>query len=167
MRKSPVKKNRVFILSALLTMLFLCAAVLPAGAVMPPDHYRRMAEESKIKAIAVVKSVKVIKRTKRSTHKRVEFELTHPFSPDVPETFTGTCYSVDHAWQDPGVGGTIYYYPIKGTAVFVTITADGGTITGMVSLNEKAEKQFIAHPEQIRYGIGGPYLEEKDENADR
>lgn len=167
MKKITCEKNRVFILSALLTILFLCAAVLPAGAVMPPDHYRRMAEESKIKAIAVVKSVKVIKRTKRSTHKRVEFELTHPFSPDVPETFTGTCYSVDHAWQDPGVGGTIYYYPIKGTTVFVTVADDGGTITGMVSIKEEAKKQFIAHPERIRYGIGGPYLEDNNKNADR
>jgi len=166
MRNAPSKRTALVAVFTLPALLFLVAAVLPAGAVMPPDHYRRMAEESKIKAIAVVKSVEVIERTKRSTLKRVVFEMKHPFSPDAPRSFTGTCYSVDHAWQDPGVGGTIYYYPAEGTTVFVTVAADGGSITGLVTLNEETEKRFMAHPERIRYGIGGAYLEDNDKNTD-
>jgi hypothetical protein len=162
MRNGPSKKATLVAVFTLLIQLFLVVAVLSAGAVMPPDHYRRMAEESKIKAIAVVKSVEVIERTKRSTLKRVVFEMKHPFSADVPLSFTGTCYSVDHAWQEPGVGGTIYYYPAEGTTVFVTVAADGGTITGMVSLGEEEQKKFIAHPERIRYGMGGAYLADDD-----
>lgn len=166
MRNTPSKRTTIAAVFTLLVLLFLVAAVLPAGAVMPPDHYRRMAEESKIKAIALVTSVEVIERTKRSTLKRVVFKMKHPFSPDLPETFTGTCYSVDRPWQDPGAGGTIYYYPAEGTTVFVTVAADGGMITGMVTLNEETEKQFMAHPERIRYGVGGAYLEDDDKNKD-
>ena len=162
MNKPPMKKYRSFILAIPLAALFLVTGVFSAGAVMHPDHYRRMAEESKIKAIAVVTSVEVIERTKRSTFKRVFFEMKHPFSSDVPKTFTGTCYSVDHAWQDPGAGGTIYYYPVKGTTVFVTVAADGGMITGLVTLSGETEKQFMAHPERIRYGVGGAYLDESE-----
>lgn len=162
MRNAPSKRTALVAVFTLPVLLFLVAAVLPAVAVMPPDHYRRMAEESKIKAIAVVKSVEVIERTKRSTLKRVVFEMKHPFSVDAPRSFTGTCYSVDRAWQDPGVGGTIYYYPVKGTTAFVTVAADGGMITGLVILNEEIEKQFMAHPERIRYGVGGAYLEESE-----
>jgi len=162
MRNAPSKRTALVAVFTLPILLFLVSAVLPAGAVMPPDHYRRMAEESKIKAIAVVKSVEVIERTKRSTHKRLVFEMKHAFSTEVPETFTGTCYSVDRAWQDPGVGGTIYYYPAEGTTVFVTVAADGGPITGMVILNEETEKRFMAHPERIRYGMGGARLEGGD-----
>jgi len=166
MRNAPSKRTVFVAVFTLPALLFLVAAVLPAGAVMPPDHYRRMAEESTIKAIAVVKSVEVIERTKRSTFKRVVFEMKHPFSADAPRSFTGTCYSVDHAWQDPGVGGTIYYYPAEGTTVFVTVAADGGSITGLVTLNEETEKRFMAHPERIRYGIGGAYLEDNGKNTD-
>ncbi|NLD38063.1 MAG: hypothetical protein GX654_14445 [Desulfatiglans sp.] len=164
MNGSALKKSFKFI--TLTTIFFIIAPFHFSKAVMPADHYREMAENSKIKAIAVINSVKVIKRTRQNNHKRVEFELKHAFSSDVPSTFSGVCYSVDHFWQKPGAGGTIYHYPVKGSTVFVTIAADGGYITGMVTLDEEAEKQMIAFPERIRYGMTGAFFKKSDEKTD-
>ena len=146
----------VLAVSALLVILFPAGS---AGAVMPPAHYARVAGASKIKAIAVVKSIQVMERTKRSTYKQVVFELKRPFSDGVPKTFSGTCYSVDHAWQEPGAGGTIYHYPVEGATVYVTVAAEGGTITSYTVLNEAAEREFMQNPGKIRYGMGSAYLE--------
>lgn len=44
-----------------------------AFAVMPPEHYKRLAEESEIKATAEIVSVNTIQRTKRSIYKEVTF----------------------------------------------------------------------------------------------
>jgi hypothetical protein len=155
-RRSPSFFRLAPAAAGILVFLFAAAS---AEAVMPPGHYARMAEASKIKAIAVVKSVQVIERTKLSTHKRVVFDLKHPFNEAVPETFSGTCYSVDHAWQEPGAGGTIYHYPSAGAAVYVTVASDGGSITSYTVLNEAAEEQFLQNPGRIRYGMGKAYLE--------
>lgn len=138
-------------------ILFFTA--ISADAVRLPEFYARMAAASKIKATAVVKSVETIERTKRSTFKKVVFELTHPFSDAVPATFSGTCYSVDHSWQEPGAGGTIHHYPRKGERVYVTVSADGGSITSYTPVDETLEKMFIQNPGKIRYGMGKAYLE--------
>lgn len=140
-----------------ISVLFFTAA--STEAVRLPEFYVQMAEASKIKATAVVTSVEIIERTKQSTSKKVVFELRHPFSDSVPATFSGTCYSIDHAWQEPGAGGTIYHYPKKGQKVYVTISADGGSITSYAAIDETLEKMFIQNPGKIRYGMGKAYLE--------
>lgn len=149
---------RLFI--ALITILpcFLCPD--PAGAVREPEYYAKTARASRIKAIAVVRSVDTIDQDSRRTLKRVTFQLKHPFSDNVPASFNGTCFSVDHKWQDPGVGGTIYYYPEKGQTVFVTIAAEGGSITSYTVLDEESEKRFIKNPGKIRYSFGKASVEQ-------
>jgi len=124
--------------------LLLAALCVPFGApaVMPPEHYAERAATSKIKAVAVVKDVIALSETKRRTHKKVVFTLEKPLEKNIPEEFTGTCYSVDHAWQQPGVGGTIYYYPVKGTRVLVTITDNGTSITSLTLLNPELEREI-------------------------
>lgn len=146
------------ILSVVAAWVFLFTAI-PTEAVRLPEFYARMAEASKIKATAVVRSVEIIERTKRSTSKKVVFELRHSFSDAVPATFSGTCYSVDHSWQEPGAGGEIYHYPRKGQRAYVTISTDGGSITSYTAIDETLERMFIENPGKIRYGMGKAYLE--------
>ena len=132
------------VLSVVAVWVFLFTAI-PTEAVRLPEFYARMAEASKIKATAVVTSVEIIERTKRSTSKKVVFELRHSFS--------------DHSWQEPGAGGEIYHYPRKGQRVYVTISTDGGSITSYTAIDETLERMFIENPGKIRYGMGKAYLE--------
>lgn len=140
-------------------ILFFFLLVLPACAVMPPDHYARMAENSKIKATASVESVKVLETGKHCSLKKVIFRLRHSFSDNISEVFSGTCYSVDHDWQQPLAGGTLYFYPEKGDLVFVTVAGDGGTITSWTYLNDVMEELFIDNKDKIRYGMGNAWLD--------
>ncbi len=131
----------------------------PSAGVMPPDHYARMAEISKIRATAIVDSVEILETTKTRTYKKVFFSLRHAFNEETPNTFSGTCYSVDWPWRTPMTGGTIYFYPEKGDMVFVTVAADGGSITGYTYLDENLETLFVTNPDRIRFGMGNAFLE--------
>lgn len=146
------------IAASVLVFLF-SAFCFSAESVMPPDVYARMSEQSKIKATAVVEEVQVLETGKQSTWKSVVFRLRHPMSEGVPEKFSGTCYSVDHEWQQPPAGGTIYFYPEKGDLVYVTVAADGGSITSYTYLNDVMESLFIDNAEKIRYGMGNAWLD--------
>jgi len=141
-------------------LVFLLAAFcFSAEGVMPPDVYARMSEQSKIRATAVVEEVKTLETGMQSTWKSVVFRLRHPMSEGVPELFSGTCYSVDHSWQQPPAGGTIYFYPEKGDLVYVTVAADGGSITSYTYLNDVMESLFIDNADKIRYGMGNAWLD--------
>ncbi len=72
---------------------------------------------------------------------------------------TGTCYSVDFPWQEPPVGGTLYYYPEAGDLVYVTVGSNGGPITSYTYLNDVMESLFIDNEEKIRYGMGNAWLD--------
>ena len=133
--------------------LVLCLLLLSAvsgEAVMPPEHYGNMARQSKVRAIAVVESVRVVETTQHSTAKEVVFRLRHSFSGELPEFFSGTCFSVDHVWQQPMAGGTIYFYPGQGELVYVTVGRIGGTITSYTHLDENLESFFIDNNDKIR-----------------
>jgi len=156
---SRMGTSTVFRMVSVMAVWVLFFTASSADAVRLPEFYARMAEVSKIKATAVVISVEIIERTERSTFKKVVFALRHSFSDAVPTTFSGTCYSIDHSWQEPAAGGTIYHYPRKGEKVYVTIGADGGSITSYTAVDETLEKMFIQNPGKIRYGMGKAYLE--------
>lgn len=134
---------RKIMLAGLISLVVFCVAA-PAWAILPPEVYARKARMSKIKAVAVVEAVKVMEETKRSTHKKVVFRLERAFSPQTPQTFSGTCYSVDRKWQNPGVGGTIYYYPTKGQRVLVTVSTDGGPITSFTPITSDLAAELDA-----------------------
>ena len=146
------------IAASVLVFLF-SAFCISAESVMPPDVYARMSEQSKVKATAVVEEVKILETTRQSTWKSVVFRLRHPMSEGVPEQFSGTCYSVDHEWQQPPAGGTIYFYPEMGDLVYVTVAADGGTITSFTYLNDVMESLFTDNIDKIRYGMGNARLD--------
>jgi len=140
-------------------------------AVMPPAHYQRMARSSLIKAIAMVKQVEVLSETKQSTAKKVRFRLEQALEDSqVPQEFSGTCQSVDHPWQDPGVGGTIYYYPAEGARVLVTVSADGGAITmyrGMTpDLEEDIRQNGLRNILRLAYD-GNEFTKTKQDGRDQ
>lgn len=148
-----MKKLNKKLFVGLNVLVFLIIAT-SALAVLPPKYYKEAAEKSKIKAVATVTKVKVLEETKRRTFKRVYFKLEKSLSKDVPETFSGTCYSVDHKWQDPGVGGIIYYYPKKGARVLVTILDDGSKITTYSEMTPELEKKIKENPKSIEFVMG-------------
>ena len=126
----------------------------PALAVRHPRHYQRQAEESKIKAIAIVERVKETQKGKRYSTQRVTFRLVQPFEEDIPQAFMGYCSAVLHKWQRPGVGGEIYFYPRKGDRVLVTVSRDGGFITSYTRVTPKLEKALNEDPESVVFGMG-------------
>ncbi len=142
-----------------LSLIFLLAVSPPSYGVMPPEHYSRMAEQSSIKAVAIVESVEVLETTRQNTRKKAVFLLKHSFSDDIPENFSGTCCSVDFPWQNPMAGGTIYFYPEAGDLVYVTVAKDGGSITSYTHINDALESLFIDNPDRIRYGMGNAWLD--------
>ena len=138
-----IRKSRLLFiflsLACIATVQFV--AIAPSQAVMPPEHYDEVARASEIKAIALVEKVEIMEEGKRSTRKRVSFRLQRSLDKSTPQTFTGICYSVDHSWQDPGVGGTIYYYPQKGEKVLVTVSSNGSLITSYTTLTPELEQE--------------------------
>ncbi len=150
---SAPRKNGITIPKRTMLFTLLFSGLLLSGlcirstaqAVMPPAHYEKQAEHSAIKAIAVVKDIRILSETRQHTRKEVVFTLEKPFAANIPEEFTGTCYSVDHKWQAPGAGGTIYHYPVKGTKVLVTITRNHGFITSFTPLDPELEKEMSAN----------------------
>lgn len=139
-----------------LIILFWSAASL---AVMPPYVYEERAQNSKIKAIAVVVRVEKIEETKQSTLNKIYFKTEKSIGPAAPAQFTAQCYSVDRKWQKPPVGGTLYYYPVEGQRVFVTVSADGGQITSYTKLTPELEKALLEDPGSVKFGMGEAYVE--------
>lgn len=131
-----------------------------AFAVLPPEVYKRAIDSSDIKAVAVVKKVEVLNETNRSTFKKVFFKLEKSltrgfFQKKVPLEFSGLCSSVDHKWQNPGVGGTIYQYPREGARVLVTVGSDGGSITSYTTLSPAFEEELNQNGlKNIKFGMG-------------
>jgi hypothetical protein len=143
--------KNIFIIGVI---LFIVAIHAGAHAVMPPSHYQREIEESKIKAIAVVEAVRQVNNGKRYSVQEAVFKLEGAYSKNIPERFSGRCLSVLHKRQKPGVGGEIYFYPRKGDRVFVTVSDDGGSITSYTPMTPKLEAALKNDPESIVFGMG-------------
>lgn len=138
--------------------------VADSGAVMPPAHYEEQAKRSNIKAIAVVKAVRILSKTDRSTHKQVVFSLVRSLGTESPPVFYGTCYSVDESGKHPGVDGTIYYYPVNELRVLVTILDNNGPITSLTVLTDELKAQLERNGlKNIRFFMGKARIVEPDQ----
>jgi hypothetical protein len=111
---------------------------------MPPQHYAELATRSRIKAVAVVEEVTIRTETNRATGKEVLFRLERSFGEGTPRQFRGSCASVDHPWQRPMAGGTLYFYPQKGARVLITVSDNGGPITSYTPLNDELNAELTA-----------------------
>ncbi|MFC1644038.1 hypothetical protein ACFL5C_01780 [Candidatus Omnitrophota bacterium] len=145
----------------IIAILFLCFFSTSVFAVLPPKYYEQAAEESKIKATAVVESVKVMEHHKAVDYKRITFKLVKSFGPEVaPAKFTGRCESVNKRWfeKPPGAGGTIYYYPARGEKAYVTISSNDGGITSYTRLTPKLEKALNEDFKSVKTKMGTAYV---------
>lgn len=144
-----------------LVLLLTLLGIGPAQAVMPPIHYQKAAEASAIKAIARVERVETVDASRRYSTLRTTFRLEKAlFGAVVPETFQGVSHAVLHAWQEPGVGGTVFIQPHAGERAYVTVKEDGGGITSYTILTPVLERALIETPERIFYGITTIYTAE-------
>lgn len=134
----------------LILLLSLWVLTASSSAVLPPHVYKKAEQESKIKAVAKVVSVTTIHRNKKrgTATKKVQFRLLHKLTGnDIPKTFTGICTSVvDNSkhW----VGGTVYYYPIKGVTAYVAVSKNNGSITAYQALSKAQAAKMITEFKQ-------------------
>lgn len=158
-----MEKRKTSRISFFLAAVILCAGILAATAfaVLPPKHYAKAVEDSKIKATAIVKSVKVIDHRQAVDYNKVTFTLIKSFGPEkAPKEFTGRCESVNKRfWEkSPGAGGTIYYYPSKNEKVYVTINDNDGSITSFTRLTPKLEKALDTDFKSVKTKMGSAYV---------
>ncbi len=131
-----------FFSSYLTGIVFFLSTITAGYGVMPPEHYSAQARQSKIKAVAVVKDISILSQTKQDTQKQVFFELIKGFEKNIPAQFSGTCYSIDQPWQQPLAGGKLFYYPVKGQKVLVTVFSDSGLITSYTPFDAVLENEI-------------------------
>ncbi len=134
-------KLNIFVREILSISLIVVSLSTTAFAVMLPKHYNERAQASGIKATAVILDVRLLEETKHSTRKEIFFKLEKSFGDTSLPEFQATCFSVDHAWQNSGEGGTIFYYPEKGDRVLVTVNHNNGSVTSYTQLSPEIEKE--------------------------
>jgi len=128
-------------------------------AMLPPEVYEQMIKESKIKAIATVKKVKIIKKNKYTIEERVFFHLEKAMDKtNVPDEFSGLCKSVRKN-QMRLIGSDVHFYPLKNDRVFVTITTEGGSITSYTTLTPELEDKVNKNFDEMKFGINEIYFD--------
>jgi hypothetical protein len=158
MLRSGTQKCRQTMLAVFfIGLIIVLTGLFPpvAQAVMPPEVYAQTSRESLIQAIATIVDVKIIHVGKQATIKEATFQLEYALTDGIPETFIGSCQSIDTPQQKTNImaGGTIYFYPHVGNRVFVTVRDDGGPITSMTPMTQELEQVIREEPERIQYGI--------------
>lgn len=136
----------------------------PAAAVLPPSYYDRAVQASAVKAVARVIAVEDISVSSRFTRKQVTFSLIRAFEPGIPDQFQGECYAVDKEGQNPGVGGQLYFYPVKGLDVLVTISSNTGSITSFTPMNRTLDRlTALGGLSQVCFVMGKAFPEKETE----
>ncbi|MCK5687455.1 hypothetical protein KAJ27_25200 [bacterium] len=120
--------------------------------VLGPNHYKEKIENSKVKVIATVVSVKVISANDVYIEKNVIFKVRKSYGKDKAfSNISGYCYSPG---GKPSEGGMLYFYPEKGDEVYVTIMNENGKVTSMTPVTPELEKALTDYPESIVPGLG-------------
>jgi len=135
------------------TAILLILLMAPAVHAADPDYLSLMAEESEIKAIAEVSSLRRVSQNSDGTFMHVTFKLLYSITPYTAKSFVGGCKVMESNWQKRAPG-TIYFNPRKGQKVYVTITYDGGAITSYTLLNRQLETVLKEEPYRITYSKG-------------
>lgn len=150
-----MKFRSIFIsLAILLALPVLCRA--------ETDYMALMAEESEIKAIAVVTKVRRMSGGANGSFTHVIFKRIQAFSPYIPKSFVGGCTTYEHRWQKRSPD-MVYFKPRKGHKVYVTITSNGGAITSYTKLNRQLETVLKEQPWRITYSKGRALVIPEDE----
>ncbi|WP_243544626.1 hypothetical protein [Pseudodesulfovibrio tunisiensis] len=117
------------------------------------DMLGRMAEHSEIKAIAVIKRVQNLTCYSDGSFKHVHFKRIYAITPDTPKSFVGGCRDLDQRWQRRSKE-FIYFRPIPGQKVYVTVSYNGGAITSFTPLTPDLEKAVRNDPYSLYYEDG-------------
>lgn len=139
-------------LRLLFAALFILLATSMANA-GETDYLALLAEDSEIKAIAVVTNVRRMSGNSDGTFKHVTFKRVYAVTPFIPKTFVGGCKTMESAWQKRSPD-MVYFNPRKGQKVYVTITTNGGAITSYTLINRQLETVLKQEPHRVAYRRG-------------
>ncbi len=148
-------------LHLVLTSLFILLATSICNA-EETDYLSMLAEESEIKAIAVVSNVQRMSNNSDGTFLRVTFKRQYAVTPYLPKSFVGGCKRMESGWQKRAPG-TVYFNPRKGQVVYVTITTNGGAITSFTPINSHLKAIIKNEPHRIAYSHGKASVIKDDE----
>lgn len=132
-----------------LCVLFLSTAA-NAGET---DYLALLAEDSEIKAIAVVTNVQRMSHNSDGTFQRVTFKRVYAITPFTPKKFVAGCKTMQQRWQKRSED-MVYFKPRKGQKVYVTITTNGGAITSYTPLTRQLETVLKQEPHRVAYSRG-------------
>ncbi len=134
---------------------------LSTFAMLPPYVYEQMQKESSIKAVATVKKVKITNKNRYSVEKKITFRLENDVEKTgIPKEFTGKCKSRIKIQPHLIGSGELYFDPQINDRVFVTVTENGGKITGYTLLTPETEEKIKNNYKEMKFGIGGVYFEQ-------
>ncbi len=148
-----------------LRLLFIALFLLLTATAVnaeDPDYLSMLAEESEIKAIAVISNVRTMSRNSDGTFLRVTFTRKYALSSFTPKSFVGACKRMDNGWQKRAPG-TIYFRPRKGQEVYVTITTNGGAITSFTPITSHLKSVIKNEPHRLAYSKGKASVIKDDE----
>lgn len=143
---------RVHVVSKCLVSIVTFALILAAAtawAVLPPSVYKERIQNSQVKAMAVIQEVVL------DSSNQYLSRLVVTFRPlDGGEVFSGRCATFDESWQKMLAGAEIYYRPVPGQRVYVTIDMPGGSITSLSPLTPELRDAVTNAPDSLVYGMG-------------
>ena len=143
-------------------LLVLLLTATSATGMGEPDYLGILAEQSEIKAIAVVSGVQRMSRNSDGTFKRVTFKKVYGLSSFTPKQFVGGCKTMEYGWQKRSPD-MVYFKPRKGQKVFVTITTNGGAITSYTPLTRELEAAVRDEPHRLVFSRGEASVRPTDE----
>ncbi|WP_041720287.1 hypothetical protein [Pseudodesulfovibrio piezophilus] len=135
-----------------LATLFVLLASIPVNA-GDTDYLALLAEDSEIKAIAEVVSIKVVSNNSDGTFKQVTFKKLYGVTPFIPQEFVGGCKTMEARWQRR-LPDTVYFNPRRGQKVYVTVTTNEGAITSYTLLTRQLEAALKQNPRSVAYSKG-------------
>ncbi|QJB55906.1 hypothetical protein [Pseudodesulfovibrio sp. zrk46] len=137
--------------SLFLALFLLISASVANGA--ETDYLALLAEDSEIKAIAVVTNVRRMSNNSDGTFQHVTFKRIYGVTPFIPTTFVGGCKTMESRWQKRS-SDMVYFNPRKGQKVYVTVTTNGGAITSFTPINAQLEAVLRQEPHRVAYSRG-------------
>ena len=145
---------------AAVACLLLLLAAFSAQA-RGQDYLSLQAENSEIKAIGEVVSVRRVSNNSDGTFKQVTFRRVYAVTPYIPKKFVGGCKTMEYAWQKRS-GDMVYFNPRKGQRVYVTVTTNGGAITSYTPVNAHLEAVIRNDPGRVAYSNGRAEIRLRD-----
>jgi len=148
---------KIYAVSVCLLLTILCSFATAQDI----DYLARMAEESEVKAIAVVTDVKRMGGNRDGSLYQVTFKKIYGQTPYIPASFTAWCKTYEYAWQTRSKD-MVYFKPRKGQRVYVTVSSNGVSITSFTPITEALEAAVRNEPYRLAYHRGAATLRPRE-----